>query len=241
MTTSVGGRPAHVYGAKPAAFKDYWVTLQRTPKPVIEEAFGLIAYEMNRGEHFFRVLFIPTDPSNSFYWVKLESSNGEKTFSFPALMAATDLERVMALWEIDGETTAWAPGPIASPAFPKGWKMPSNFALESRPFATLVRTHNGDLLLQFRAGVHTLTQDTMRCAGILGPAGDLGFMGKLQYDGPMPVNTPLNPGQVFALRQLSANYFHKVLLTPGKGRIHPHLPHADLLQIPQHSVTELFL
>ena len=149
-------------------------------------------------------------------------------------------------WEVDDAQTVWTEGTMASPAFPKGWKMAKEFFGAKGAFFTLVKrpSHN-EVQLEARAGIHTLTSETARCAGVVADPGDVDAFRLLPNRERMPARVKLEsmlfPEQVMALRMLSTVYFREKLLTIGKGRMLPYLPHAGLLGIPAIGVTELAL
>lgn len=238
------GRPPNIYGATPKAFDEFWKAASKYPKAPLEPSFGAVAYAFDeRGQHLFRLMLIPADPQSSFYWVRLTVPDGSFEFAFPAVVAAADLPKLLEYWEVNDDKTLWTEGAMVSPSFPKGWRMCKEFfSAKGAFFAMVKRVDQPAPTLETRAGIHTLTNETVRCAGLVAGPGDIGAFAALPKTlTRLKLEQPLLPEQVDALRALSATYFREKLLSIGRGRLLPYVPHAHLLGIPSIGVTELAL
>lgn len=250
--TRVGGRPKDVYGQPPTSFMAYW-TRQKpvaTPEEVLEPGFGAIGYVLNRAKaHVFRVKLVPTGPSNEFFWVQLETPHlgpDSLRFALPATMHIHDLKELIAVWEL--EDAKWMPGAVASPFFPDDWSMPVAYNTSSVSFFALAFdrsvTGGGSLSLVARKGLHAMRRETQCLAGLIAPENLWALVDDLRQQSAFPSlklpranpKGPITPEFVRALREVGAAYFRAKLLKPYDGFLHPHIPHASIINLPSTAI-----
>lgn len=240
------GRPSHIYRMPPKDFLAYWSATEKhtTHEKVIEPGFGAQGYELLKGVHQFRITLIPTDVSNAFYWVRLETPDAKVNFSMPSVTAAEDLPKLLESWEVNDMRWVVGNGLLASPSFPEAWSTPPEYASSKERFDMLVADKvNLKFGILTRAGVHAVRTPAQYLAGVMGvntmwevvqhfrrrAPSDVPF--------PKPGETALHAKLVHELRFVSAKYTREKLLTVGEGYVLPYVPHHELLGIPATSMT----
>ncbi len=259
------GRPPNVYGITLNKFEGWFQYASKKSKERVLDPLAVIsAYvaeppriDGGHHHHLFRVTLTPQSPNSVYYWVRLETPEGDLDFTIPAPMRLTDIDKyILPRWDV--EDPWWIPTE-ALPSVVIPGKIINALVRSSRSYYVLVRDHetSPDIRLKFLRGAHTVPKGLF--AGIVTGPETLNllkhyFFTARNAEG-VPVEAPPFPDtdtiitsqQLSRLRAVGAawakyHFFDKRKPDPsGEPGVWPFVPHAELLGVPLISRTELDL
>lgn len=249
------GRPRNVYQMPTAEFAAYWAREKKfdTIDEVLEldPGFGAVGYVVNKlSTHRFRVTFVPTDVTSMFFWVRLETPEGEGRldFAIPAVIARADIPTLLNWWGMVDEPVKWVLGPISSYSFPASWKMMPKYVTTPKRFHVLILDTSAganSVTLHTQGGIHTIRSRNSfaKLAGVLSEENLWKVVEAFRLTTcVLPKNelSLLNSAVVTQCWAMSAAYFRERLLEVPEGKANPFIPHGALLDIPLHTMPTEF-